>query len=118
MVERICGNSSADVSWRASRGALRYDVMVAAAGGGGERLGCSSSGSTACRLQGLTCGRIYNVSVVAVGDGCSSRSEAVAVRSGEQMESGALRQRLFSDFWRFYYFVYLVFSFPCVFSMM
>ncbi|CAL8268058.1 unnamed protein product [Arctogadus glacialis] len=83
VVERICGNSSADVRWRASRGALRYDVMVASAGGGGggERLGCSSSGSTACRLQGLTCGRIHNVSVVAVGDGCSSRSEAVALRA-------------------------------------
>ncbi|CAL8396350.1 unnamed protein product [Boreogadus saida] len=81
VVERICGNSSADVSWRASRGALRYDVMMVAAAGGGERLGCSSSGSTACRLQGLTCGRNYNVSVVAVGDGCSSRSEAVALRA-------------------------------------
>ncbi|CAL8306274.1 unnamed protein product [Lota lota] len=83
-VQRNCGNSSgAEVTWQGSRGAARYDVSAAPAdGGGGKRLGCSSNTSTACRLENLACGRLYNVSVVAVGDGCSSApSDAVALRT-------------------------------------
>ena len=87
-----CGNSSADVSWQASLGARRYDVSAAAAGCGAP-VSCSTGGATTCRLQGLTCGRLYSVSLVAVGDACSTRSGVVSLRTGEQRGgSGTLKR--------------------------
>ncbi|KAJ3599685.1 hypothetical protein NHX12_033641 [Muraenolepis orangiensis] len=68
-VQRNCANSSADVSWRASRGAVRYEVSAVSAG---QSLGCSSDAGPACRLEPLSCGRLYAVSVVALGAACSA----------------------------------------------
>ncbi|XP_039984445.1 uncharacterized protein LOC120790698 [Xiphias gladius] len=75
VAERNCGQSFVDVTWQASRGAKNY--IAAAVGKNGSRLECVSN-KTSCSLEGVMCGQVYNVSVVAVDDSCAStRSPAV-----------------------------------------
>ncbi|KAG7280759.1 hypothetical protein CRUP_037689 [Coryphaenoides rupestris] len=72
-VERDCSDNSATVTWEASRGAESYTVTGAVVAGGGPPVSCSpGAGTTTCRLEGLACGAVYDVTVVAVAAGCSS----------------------------------------------
>ncbi|KAM9761579.1 uncharacterized protein fndc7b [Menidia menidia] len=75
VAKRKCGQSFVEVTWQASRGAKNY--TVAALDGHGNRLECESN-ETSCRLEGITCGQVYNITVVAVDDTCTSmKSSAV-----------------------------------------
>uniref|UniRef100_A0A672FAN5 Fibronectin type-III domain-containing protein n=1 Tax=Salarias fasciatus TaxID=181472 RepID=A0A672FAN5_SALFA len=63
-----CEDRSAAVSWSASQGATGY--LVTAVGSHGNS-SCATSGLS-CDLDGLACGSVYSVQVVAVNDNCSS----------------------------------------------
>ncbi|TNN29231.1 Fibronectin type III domain-containing protein 7 [Liparis tanakae] len=63
MAPRTCGQTFVHVSWKASRGALRY--RAAAVDDVGNRLTCSSN-ETSCVLEGLVCSRVYSVGVSAM----------------------------------------------------
>lgn len=82
----MCGQSFVEVTWQASRGALRY--QAAATGTDGQRLLCSSN-EPSCILEGLTCSEVYNVSVTAMDDNCTSNESSVEMlRTGkEEQES-------------------------------
>ncbi|XP_027882788.1 uncharacterized protein fndc7b [Xiphophorus couchianus] len=69
LANRSCGQKFVDVAWQSSRGAQNYTVT--AVDGQGSRLTCVST-ETSCRLDGVKCSNIYNVSVVAMDDLCSS----------------------------------------------
>lgn len=69
-----CGQSFAKVTWRASHGALRYQVT--AVDQDGEHLQCSSN-VTSCMLEGLMCSRVYRVVVTAMDDTCTSNESSV-----------------------------------------
>lgn len=74
-----CGNSTAMVSWLASRGAVQYAVT---ARGNNSSVGCQTSDLT-CRLDNLACGHQYTVQVMAMDDNCSSvPSEAILFNTG------------------------------------
>nr|XP_046247875.1 uncharacterized protein LOC124060678 [Scatophagus argus] len=80
VVRKNCSQSFAQVTWRASRGALSY--RAAAEDEDGRRLLCSSN-ETSCRLEGLMCGQVYSVGVTAMDDNCSSaESSAKIIRTG------------------------------------
>jgi len=69
VAKRNCGQRFVEVTWQASRGAKNY--TAAALDGHGNRLECVSN-ETSCRLEGITCGQVYNISVVAIDDKCTS----------------------------------------------
>ncbi|XP_014901851.1 uncharacterized protein fndc7b [Poecilia latipinna] len=69
VASRSCGQKFVDVAWQSSRGAQNYTVT--AVDGQGSRLTCVST-ETSCRLDGVKCSQVYNVSVVAMDDLCSS----------------------------------------------
>ncbi|PWA21255.1 hypothetical protein CCH79_00009504 [Gambusia affinis] len=69
LASRTCGQKFVDVAWQSSRGAQNYTVT--AVDEQGSRLTCVST-ETSCRLDGVKCSNIYNVSVVAMDDLCSS----------------------------------------------
>lgn len=64
-----CANNTAVVSWAASQGAVKYSVMAHSAHVNNDS--CQTSGLS-CNLNNLTCGSLYTVQVVAMGDSCSS----------------------------------------------
>lgn len=76
VVARNCGQSFAQVTWQASRGALSY--QAAAKDKDGQRLLCFSD-DTSCRLEGLTCSQVYNVGVTAMDDNCTSNESSVEI---------------------------------------
>lgn len=81
MVERNCGQSSVTVRWDASRGAKNYTAV--AVGTDRRRLECSST-ETTCMLDYLMCSQVYNVSVFAMHDHCSSmKSDEFTLRTGK-----------------------------------
>ncbi|XP_060750588.1 fibronectin type III domain-containing protein 7-like [Tachysurus vachellii] len=66
-----CTKNEARVSWNASLGAQYY--LVYATSKSNDYAACNSSGiNTYCTLKALTCGAVYTVKVVAVGNDCSS----------------------------------------------
>uniref|UniRef100_A0A3Q2E2M1 Fibronectin type-III domain-containing protein n=1 Tax=Cyprinodon variegatus TaxID=28743 RepID=A0A3Q2E2M1_CYPVA len=71
MANRNCGQEFVEVTWQASRGAQNYTVT--AVDENGNRLTCASS-ETSCRLDGVMCSHVYNVSVAAMEDSCTSLS--------------------------------------------
>lgn len=80
LASRTCGQKFVDVAWQSSRGAQNYTVT--AVDEQGSRLTCVST-ETSCRLDGVKCSNIYNVSVVAMDDLCSSmRSTPVKLSIG------------------------------------
>ncbi|XP_067369826.1 mucin-3B [Channa argus] len=74
VVTRNCGQSFVELAWQESSGARNYTAT--AAGKDGSHLICVSN-TTSCRLDGLTCSQVYNVSVVAVDDACTSVASLV-----------------------------------------
>lgn len=69
VVNRNCNQSFMEVAWQASRGAKNY--LAAAVGKDGSHLQCVSN-MTSCRMDGLICSQVYDVSVAAVDDTCTS----------------------------------------------
>ncbi|GAA6076390.1 uncharacterized protein LOC113651476 [Tachysurus ichikawai] len=66
-----CTKNEARVSWNTSLGAQYY--LVNATSKSNDYAACNSSGiNTYCTLKALTCGVVYKVQVVAVGNDCSS----------------------------------------------
>ncbi|KAM8850864.1 fibronectin type III domain-containing protein 7-like isoform 2-T2 [Spinachia spinachia] len=63
-----CANSTALVSWSASRGAVQYSVMARSSH---SNVSCQTSDHS-CSLENIPCGRGYTVQVVAMNDNCSS----------------------------------------------
>ncbi|KAK2835181.1 hypothetical protein Q5P01_015665 [Channa striata] len=74
VVKRNCSQSFVELTWQASSGAKNYTATAVAADG--NHLVCKSNTSS-CRLEGLTCSQVYNVSVVAVDDACTSAGSHV-----------------------------------------
>lgn len=74
VVSRNCGQSFAQVTWQASRGALSY--QASAKDEDGQRFSCTSN-ETACKLEGLMCSQVYSVGVIAMDNKCNS-NESVA----------------------------------------
>uniref|UniRef100_A0A8C5EQG5 Fibronectin type-III domain-containing protein n=1 Tax=Gouania willdenowi TaxID=441366 RepID=A0A8C5EQG5_GOUWI len=66
---RTCSQSFVDVMWQESRGAKNYTAAAVDVDGG--RLECVSN-QTNCRLEGIMCGQVYNISVAAVDGTCTS----------------------------------------------
>ncbi|XP_056379485.1 uncharacterized protein LOC130275479 isoform X3 [Hyla sarda] len=64
-----CESNVVTVSWAQTAGAVNYTTV--AAGPQGEQLYCQSS-NTSCSYTQLSCGLKFDVSVVAVGNSCSS----------------------------------------------
>lgn len=78
-VASTCSNQTT-VMWQASLGAQSYRVI--AVGNKGHQTTCSSN-STTCSLTDLRCGQVYNVSVVAIDDTCSSpHCQTVTLQTG------------------------------------
>ncbi|XP_053096527.1 uncharacterized protein LOC113530559 [Pangasianodon hypophthalmus] len=78
-VARTCSNRTT-VMWQASLGAQSYRVI--AMGNKGHQTTCSSN-TTTCSLTDLRCGQVYNVSVVAIDDACSSlQSQSATLQTG------------------------------------
>lgn len=86
-----CTKNEAHVSWNVSQGAVYY--LALATSRYNDYDSCNSSGiNKHCILKALTCGAVYAVQVVAVGDECSSLpSLAVDFRSGMRKVRGILR---------------------------
>ena len=83
VAERTCGESSVEVTWTASRGAQRYAVTAASAGGHRAECANGDPSGTACTLQELMCGQTYNVTMVAINDDCTTvESAAVSLHTG------------------------------------
>lgn len=84
MAKKNCGQSFMEVTWQASRGAKNYTAV--AVGKNDSRLECVSNG-TSCSLEGVMCGEVYNISVVAVSETCtSSRSLVVEGPTGKDLQ--------------------------------
>lgn len=83
-VSRNCGQSFAQVTWQASRGALSYQAF--AKDNDGQRFLCSSN-ETSCRLEGLMCSQVYSVGVIAVDNKCTSNESVV-----EMLQTGTNKQ--------------------------
>uniref|UniRef100_A0A3Q2UY66 Uncharacterized LOC102300190 n=1 Tax=Haplochromis burtoni TaxID=8153 RepID=A0A3Q2UY66_HAPBU len=66
---RSCSQNFVDVMWQASRGAINYTATALDADG--SYLKCTSN-ETSCRLVDVMCGHVYNISVVAVDNTCTS----------------------------------------------
>ncbi|XP_066528384.1 fibronectin type III domain-containing protein 7-like [Hoplias malabaricus] len=77
-VKSTCTNTTV-VTWQASRGALSY--MAVAMYSRGPQTQCLSN-STTCNFMDLRCGQVYNISVMAVGNTCTSlRSQSVTLQT-------------------------------------
>ncbi|KAI5096119.1 hypothetical protein C0J45_14549, partial [Silurus meridionalis] len=78
-VARTCTNRTT-VMWQASLGAQSYRVI--AVSNQGKQSSCSSN-TTTCSLIDLQCGQVYNVSVVAIDETCSSiQSQSATLQTG------------------------------------
>ncbi|XP_034439595.1 uncharacterized protein LOC117760582 [Hippoglossus hippoglossus] len=77
VAERNCGQTFVGVTWQASRGAKTY--TAAAVDKDNNRFECWSN-MTSCNLEGVMCGQLYNVSVVAVDDNCTSPGSPAVTR--------------------------------------
>ncbi|XP_074544742.1 uncharacterized protein LOC141804293 [Halichoeres trimaculatus] len=62
--------SSAKVMWAAGRGASSYSVKAVT--DQGLMSTCNTNNKTSCHLNGLQCGQIYNVTVMARNQACNS----------------------------------------------
>ncbi|XP_047442067.1 uncharacterized protein LOC125008801 [Mugil cephalus] len=71
--KRDCHQNFVDVMWQASRGAKNYTAI--AIDKDGNRQKCVSNG-TSCRLEDVACSQVYNITVVAVDDACTSAKSA------------------------------------------
>ncbi|XP_045905930.1 receptor-type tyrosine-protein phosphatase beta-like [Micropterus dolomieu] len=76
VVNKTCDQSFVQVTWQASRGALYYSAS--AKDKDGRLLLCSSNG-TSCRLEGLMCSQVYNVSVTAKDSNCTSNESSISI---------------------------------------
>ncbi|CAB1419900.1 unnamed protein product [Pleuronectes platessa] len=77
VAERNCGQTFVGVTWQASRGAKSYSVAAVYKDGNG--LECLSN-TTSCNLEGVMCGQVYNVSVAAVDNNCTSQGSPAVSR--------------------------------------
>ncbi|XP_036412774.1 mucin-5AC-like [Colossoma macropomum] len=73
-----CSSSVATVMWSASTGANRYTVLAQTDGGQTLAASCSTS-STSCQLASLTCGKTFNITVLAGDATCNSTFQPRAV---------------------------------------
>ncbi|KAJ8279126.1 hypothetical protein COCON_G00061920 [Conger conger] len=77
--ERSCGDSSIEVMWEASRGAMYYTAIARSDRGHTHQ--CSSNG-TVCSIPDLHCSEVYTVGVVAGDDnGTSLLSQTVTLHT-------------------------------------
>ncbi|XP_017573413.2 uncharacterized protein LOC108439482 [Pygocentrus nattereri] len=75
-VRSTCGNSTV-VIWQASHGAVSYRVI--AVDNRGHQTECVSNGTT-CSLMDLQCSQVYNISVMAMDEACTSqKSQSVTL---------------------------------------
>lgn len=76
-----CGSGTAVVSWEERSDVELYRARAVTASGN-QVHNCSSVGST-CQLSALDCGEMYNVTVTAYSQGCSSQaSSTVFIHTG------------------------------------
>uniref|UniRef100_A0AAR2JQD7 Fibronectin type-III domain-containing protein n=1 Tax=Pygocentrus nattereri TaxID=42514 RepID=A0AAR2JQD7_PYGNA len=73
-----CSSSIATVMWSASTGASKYTVLAQTDGEQTLAASCSTS-STSCQLTSLTCGKTFNITVLAGDATCNSTSQSRAV---------------------------------------
>lgn len=73
---RNCSQEFVEVTWQVSRGAKNY--TASAKDRDGNRLECVSN-QTSCRIERIMCSQVYNISVIAVGDTCTSMRSTVVV---------------------------------------
>ncbi|XP_033507400.2 uncharacterized protein LOC117272533 [Epinephelus lanceolatus] len=66
----ICGTNDATVSWVTSAVSLNYSVTAVPLAGNIRSVMCHTD-SSSCRLSGLQCGHVYNVSIGASSGSCS-----------------------------------------------
>ncbi|XP_059839508.1 fibronectin type III domain-containing protein 7-like [Hypanus sabinus] len=64
-----CGNHTTSVWWEESEGAVYYTAM--AEGVEGEDYSCNTTG-TNCEIVGLPCGQMFNITVLAMDENCTS----------------------------------------------
>ncbi|XP_054624521.1 fibronectin type III domain-containing protein 7-like [Dunckerocampus dactyliophorus] len=72
-----CGSDAATVSWNASAGATAYTVL-AYKYGSQYQASCWAM-ATSCQLDGLQCGAIYNLTVLAEDTTCNSTGENTTI---------------------------------------
>ncbi|XP_072525550.1 uncharacterized protein [Salminus brasiliensis] len=72
-----CSSSLATVMWNASEGASTYTVLAQTDGGQTLAASCSTS-STSCQLTSLTCGKTFNITVLAGDATCNTTSQPSA----------------------------------------
>lgn len=81
---RSCSQNFVDVMWQASRGAINYTATALDADG--SYLKCTSN-ETSCRLVNVMCGHVYNISVVAVDNTCTSmKSRTLQLQIGTRWQ--------------------------------
>uniref|UniRef100_A0AAV2KVH4 Fibronectin type-III domain-containing protein n=1 Tax=Knipowitschia caucasica TaxID=637954 RepID=A0AAV2KVH4_KNICA len=68
-----CPQTSANVTWQTSEGALSYEVTAVSSSG--AQLQCNSTG-TSCQLGQLLCGETYSITATALDGQCESQSSA------------------------------------------
>ncbi|XP_055364580.1 uncharacterized protein LOC121202196 [Betta splendens] len=69
MVKRNCSQSFMELTWQASSGAKIYTAVAV----GRDNVGHTCvSNTTWCRVDGLSCSQVYDVSVAAADDACTS----------------------------------------------
>lgn len=95
VVRRNCGQSFAQVTWQASRGALSY--QASARDKDGQRLLCSSN-ETSCRLEGLMCSEVYSVGVIAMGDNCNSNQSSAEILQIGKNEQESISVEVFCNY--------------------
>uniref|UniRef100_A0AAY4AUD5 Fibronectin type-III domain-containing protein n=2 Tax=Denticeps clupeoides TaxID=299321 RepID=A0AAY4AUD5_9TELE len=77
-VARRCGDGSADVTWAPSAGGKNYTALAVS---NRNSVGCTSNG-VLCTITNLFCGQMYNVSVVATDNNCTSQcSQTVSLKT-------------------------------------
>ncbi|XP_049332485.1 G surface protein, allelic form 156-like isoform X4 [Astyanax mexicanus] len=69
-----CSSGAATVTWSASDGASGYTVLAQTDGGQTLAASCSTS-STSCQLTSLTCGKAFNITVLAGDATCNTTSK-------------------------------------------
>ena len=67
----MCSGNTAQVSWLASDGAVRYDVQ--ALGRDGDDINCTTD-TTTCSLPSMHCAVTYTITVTPYSDTCSGFS--------------------------------------------
>ena len=83
-----CSSTRALVAWAPDAHATSFSVSATTAGAAPAN--CSSSSSSSCVLDGLSCGRRYVGEAVALGDRCPS-----APSTSFEILTGALKALLF-----------------------